>query len=108
MRIGFDIMGGDYAPLEAIKGAILAQKELPSDVKIVLFGDEAQAKQLLAENGGNVADYDFVHTTEVIEMGEHPTKAISQKRNSSIAVGFGHLAAKQIDSFVSAGNTGAC
>lgn len=107
MRIGFDIMGGDYAPLEAIKGAILAQKELPSDVKIVLFGDEAQAKQLLAENGGNVADYDFVHTTEVIEMGEHPTKAISQKRNSSIAVGFGHLAAKQIDSFVSAGNTGA-
>jgi glycerol-3-phosphate acyltransferase PlsX len=107
MRIGFDIMGGDYAPLEAIKGAILAQKELPSDVKIVLFGDEAQAKQLLAENGGNIANYDFVHTTEVIEMGEHPTKAISQKRNSSIAVGFGHLAAKQIDSFVSAGNTGA-
>ena len=50
MRIGFDIMGGDYAPLEAIKGAILAQKELPSDVRIVLFGDESQAKQLLAEN----------------------------------------------------------
>ena len=49
-------MGGDYAPLEAIKGAILAQKELPSDVRIVLFGDESQAKQLLAENGGNVAD----------------------------------------------------
>ena len=61
----------------------------------------------MAENGVSESDFDFVHTTEVIEMGEHPTKAISQKRNSSIAVGFGHLAAKQIDSFVSAGNTGA-
>jgi len=107
MRIGFDIMGGDYAPLEAIKGAILAQKELPADVKIVLIGDEPSAKKLLAENGGNESDFDFVHTTEVIEMGEHPTKAISQKKNSSISVGFGMLAAKQIDSFISAGNTGA-
>lgn len=107
MRIGFDIMGGDYAPLEAIKGAILAQKELPADIKIVLIGDEPSAKKLLAENGGNESDFDFVHTTEVIEMGEHPTKAISQKKNSSISVGFGMLAAKQIDSFISAGNTGA-
>ena len=107
MRIGFDIMGGDYAPQEAIKGAILAQQELPAEVKIVLFGDEPTAKKLLAENGASESTFDFVHTTEVIEMGEHPTKAISQKRNSSIAVGFGHLAAKQIDSFVSAGNTGA-
>lgn len=107
MRIGFDIMGGDYAPLEAIKGAILAQNELPADVRIVLFGDEPTARKLVLEQGASEADFDFVHTTEVIEMGEHPTKAISQKRNSSIAVGFGHLAAKQIDSFVSAGNTGA-
>ena len=107
MRIGFDIMGGDFAPLEAIKGAILAQKELTSDIRIVLFGDESTARQLLTENGANESDFDFVHTTEVIEMGEHPTKAISQKRNSSIAVGFSQLAAKQIDSFVSAGNTGA-
>jgi glycerol-3-phosphate acyltransferase PlsX len=107
MRIGFDIMGGDFAPLEAIKGAILAQKELTSDIRIVLFGDESTARKLLTENGANELDFDFVHTTEVIEMGEHPTKAISQKRNSSIAVGFSQLAAKQIDSFVSAGNTGA-
>lgn len=107
MRIGFDIMGGDYAPVEAIKGALLALKELPADVRIVLFGDEAAARKIIADEGGQESDFDFVHTTEVIEMGEHPTKAISQKRNSSIAVGFGHLAAKQIDSFVSAGNTGA-
>lgn len=107
MRIGFDIMGGDYAPLEAIKGAILAQKDLPSDVRIVLIGDEPTAKKILEENGASASDFDFVHTTEVIEMGEHPTKAISKKRDSSLAVGFGMLAAKQLDSFLSAGNTGA-
>ncbi|TAE90409.1 MAG: phosphate acyltransferase PlsX [Bacteroidetes bacterium] len=107
MKIGFDIMGGDYAPLEAIKGAILAQQELTSDVKIVLIGDEPLAKKLLAEHGGNESDFDFVNTTEVIGMGEHPTKAITQKRNSSISVGFSMLGAKQLDSFVSAGNTGA-
>lgn len=107
MRIGFDIMGGDYAPLEAVKGAILAQKELPSDVRLVLIGDEQAAKKILEENGASASDFDFVHTTEVIEMGEHPTKAISKKRDSSLAVGFGMLAAKQVDSFLSAGNTGA-
>jgi phosphate acyltransferase len=107
MRIGFDIMGGDYAPLEAIKGAILAQKDLPSDVRIVLIGDEPAAKKILEEHGASASDFDFVHTTEVIEMGEHPTKAISKKRDSSLAVGFGMLAARQLDSFLSAGNTGA-
>jgi glycerol-3-phosphate acyltransferase PlsX len=107
MRIGFDIMGGDYAPLEAVKGAVMAQKELPSDVRIVLIGDEPGAKKLIEEQGASIDDFDFVHTTEVIEMGEHPTKAIQKKRDSSIAVGFGLLAAKQVDSFVSAGNTGA-
>lgn len=107
MRIGFDIMGGDYAPLEAIKGALLAQAELSKEVRIVLIGDEPTARKMVVEQGGSEADFDFVHTTEVIGMGEHPTKAISQKRNSSISVGFGMLAAKQLDSFVSAGNTGA-
>ncbi|MCZ2141341.1 MAG: phosphate acyltransferase PlsX [Bacteroidia bacterium] len=107
MRIGLDVMGGDYAPYEAVKGALLAQKELPENCRIVLFGDEPIVKKVIVENGGNESDFDFVHTTEVIEMGEHPTKAISQKKDSSIAVGFAHLAAKKIDSFLSAGNTGA-
>ncbi len=107
MRIGFDIMGGDYAPQEAIKGAMLAQKELSSEVRIVLIGDEPAAKRLLEENGAAASDFDFVHTTEVIEMGEHPTKAIQKKRDSSLAVGFTMLATKQLDSFISAGNTGA-
>ncbi len=107
MRIGFDIMGGDNAPKEAIAGAVIAQKELKNGERIVLIGDKAQAESLLKSLGADIQNFDFIHTTEVIEMGEHPTKAISAKKDSSIAVGFQHLAAKQLDSFVSAGNTGA-
>lgn len=107
MKIGFDIMGGDYAPKEAIAGAILAQKELGSKVRIVLIGNKEEALHQLANAGANESDFDFVHTSEVIGMSEHPTKAISQKKDSSISVGFGLLAHKKIDAFVSAGNTGA-
>jgi glycerol-3-phosphate acyltransferase PlsX len=106
MKIGFDIMGGDYAPKEAIYGAIQAQKEL-TDARIVLIGDKEVALKHLANYSVGEDLFDFVHTTEVIGMGEHPTKAISQKKDSSIAVGFRMLAAHQIDAFVSAGNTGA-
>ena len=107
MKIGFDVMGGDFAPKEAIAGAILAHKELGDSVKIVLIGDQEQIQHHLKNDGVNPEIFEVVHTTEVIGMGEHPTKAISQKKNSSIAVGFGLLASKKLDAFVSAGNTGA-
>jgi glycerol-3-phosphate acyltransferase PlsX len=107
MKIGFDIMGGDYAPKEAIAGAIIANKELAGKARIVLIGDKEEALHHLNNEGANEADFDYVHTTEVIGMSEHPTKAISQKRDSSISVGFGLLATKKLDAFVSAGNTGA-
>jgi glycerol-3-phosphate acyltransferase PlsX len=107
MRIGFDIMGGDYAPKEAINGALEARKEFAGDIQIILIGDKAQALSCIAEAGGDPAQFEYVETTEVIGMGEHPTKAIAQKKNSSIAVGFRMLAAHELDVLVSAGNTGA-
>ena len=107
MRIGFDIMGGDFAPKEAIDGAIRAQKEFKNGERIVLIGDKDQAIALIPSFGGNIDDFDLIHTSEVISMEEHPTKAISKKKDSSISVGFKLLATKQIDAFVSAGNTGA-
>lgn len=107
MRIGFDVMGGDYAPKEAIAGALLALKEMNGEVELVLIGDEEQIRHHLQNDGANPDDFTIVHTTEVIGMGEHPTKAISQKKNSSISLGFGMLAAKKLDAFISAGNTGA-
>lgn len=107
MRIGLDVMGGDYAPEAPMEGAILAQKVLPADVRIVLIGDEQRITELLARHGADKQNFDIVHTPEVIGMGEHPTKAFTQKPNSSIAVGFGMLAAKKLDAFASNGNTGA-
>lgn len=107
MKIGFDILGGDYAPANCLEGAFQALKELPTDVKLVLIGDSELAKSFFNKHKVDLSRLEFVHTTEVIEMGEHPTKAFSQKPNSSISVGFKLLKEKQIDAFASAGNTGA-
>ena len=107
MNIGLDVMGGDFAPKATVAGAILAQKELAgNDVKIVLIGDETIIRTTLIEEGGNAAHFDIVHAPDVIGMGEHPTKALAQKPNSSIALGFSLLKQGKLDSFASAGNTG--
>jgi glycerol-3-phosphate acyltransferase PlsX len=107
MKIGLDFMGGDYAPKATVLGAIAAQQVLSPNQKIVLFGDTEQALPILAEQQIDASCFEFVHCTEVISMGEHPTKAITQKPNSSISVGFQYLKEGKIDSFASAGNTGA-
>jgi|SRR4051812_41642714 len=107
MKIGIDIMGGDFAPDATISGAVLAYSELPKDVKLVLIGDEGQIRSGLSAQGAEASAFEIVHTAEVIGMGEHPTKAFSQKPNSSIAVGFHLLKEKKIDGFASNGNTGA-
>ena len=72
-----------------------------------MIGDKNLIELGLKTHNANPSDFDIVHTTEVIGMGEHPTKAFSQKPNSSIAVGFSMLKEKQIDAFASNGNTGA-
>lgn len=107
MRIGLDIMGGDHAPQATLLGAIAAQKALKPDQKIVLIGNKEIALPILSENGISPHHFDFEHTTEEIGMGEHATKAILQKPNSSIGLGFRLLKEGLINSFSSAGNTGA-
>ena len=107
MKIGLDIMGGDFAPKNCLDGAIMALDFLPSNVKMVLIGDSEKAKNYLKEKGISEEMFEFVHTTEVIEMGEHPTKALAQKPQSSISVGFKLLKENTIQCFASAGNTGA-
>ncbi|HEY4327100.1 MAG TPA: phosphate acyltransferase PlsX [Mucilaginibacter sp.] len=107
MKIGLDIMGGDFAPEATILGAISAYKALSADQKLVLIGDKEIAVDLLQKNNFSPDHFEFVHTTEVIGMGEHPTKAITQKPDSSITVGFKLLKEGGIDAFSSAGNSGA-
>jgi glycerol-3-phosphate acyltransferase PlsX len=107
MKIGIDILGGDFAPDANISGAILAQKELPQDVTLVLIGDQEQILSGLLSRGANPEDFEIVHAPDIITMHDHPTRAIPQKPNSSIAVGFDLLASKSISVFASTGNTGA-
>ena len=107
MRIGIDVMGGDYAPEQTVLGAIEARKQLPKNVKLVLLGDKHVIVSLLKRENAVEAEFEIVHCSEVIGMAEHPTKAIQQKPDSSISKGFQMLKEGTIDSFASAGNTGA-
>src|SRR5258707_14758031 len=107
MEIGLDIMCCDFAPKATVLGAIAAYKALSGYQELVLIGDKDIALSILHENNFNPGHFEFVHTTEVIGMGEHPTKAVVQKPGSSISVGFRMLKDNEIQAFSSAGNTGA-
>ena len=107
MRIGLDIMGGDFAPENPVLGAILALEYLTKRDKIVLIGNRDKALEILRRKNVSPHHFDFVHTTEIIGMNEHPTRALPKKRNSSISIGFHLLKEKAIHGFAGAGNTGA-
>ena len=107
IRIGLDAMGGDFAPEAAVKGAIMALDAVGRDSRIVLFGDEARIREILIRENCPAERFDIVATSQVIEMCDHPVRAFQQKADSSIVVGFRHLAEGKIDGFASAGSTGA-
>jgi glycerol-3-phosphate acyltransferase PlsX len=107
MRIGVDAMGGDYAPEQTVLGAIQARAELPAEVQLVLLGDKQKISEVLRAHNADEKQFDIVHCQDVIGMAEHPTKSIQQKPDSSISKGFQLLKTGEIDSFASAGNTGA-
>ena len=107
MKIGIDVLGGDFAPDANIAGALLARKELPTDVKIVLIGDQDIILSSLSLLNADAEQFEIVHAPEVITMNDHPTRALAQKPNSSITVGFKLLAEHKLNAFASTGNTGA-
>lgn len=107
MKIGIDMMGGDFAPTEAINGIQHYVQEATEPAHLVLVGDAAQIQPLLAPLSLSPDRYTIVHAPQVIDMHEHPTKALKEKQQSSIAVGFQLLASSKTDAFISAGNTGA-
>jgi glycerol-3-phosphate acyltransferase PlsX len=100
-------MGGDFAPNKTIEGSILAANGLSQNVQLVLIGNETKIIKELKQRGFDSNLFEIVHAPEVIEMGDHPTKALVKKPKSSISVGFQLLKNNKIDGFASAGNTGA-
>jgi len=107
MNIALDMMGGDFAPEEAVKGLQLYLSESATPAFLLLIGDEQVISPLLQENKIPSSVTKIVHAPEIIGMHEHATKALKEKQRSSISVGFHMLATGKTDAFISAGNTGA-
>src|SRR5688572_2567726 len=107
MTIGIDMMGGDYAPLEAAKGIALYLSNHNIPASLLLIGDKEKIDQLLSEHEIDTKGITVIHAGQVIDMHEHPTRALKEKTKSSISIGFQLLASGDMDAFISAGNTGA-
>ena len=105
MNIAVDAMGGDNAPGEIVRGAALASKQ--TDCKIFVAGDSGKINNILANCDYNPENIEVVHTTEVIENEDKPTKAIRQKKDSSLVKCFSLVSEGKADAMVSAGSTGA-
>lgn len=107
MKIALDVVGGDFAPDSTIEGVKLALTELPTEVTVMLIGPEALINSKLTQFNIDSDQVEITAAEEIIEMGEHPTKALSQKPQASIPVGYRLLKGGHVDAFCSAGNTGA-
>ena len=108
-RIAIDVMGGDFAPLNEIKGAIRAytHKSDNFDLKLILVGKEQLIKSQIEELGNPDFDYEIVNADEVVTMKDDPTDALKNKKNSSLYIGINLVKQGKADAFISAGNTGA-
>lgn len=106
MKVIVDAMGGDNAPLEIIKGAMLAVDEFNIE-EIVLVGDENKINACIKENNIALKNTSIVNATDVITMHDDPKAVLKAKPDSSMSVGFKLLNEGRGDAFVSAGNTGA-
>ena len=104
-KIAVDVMGGDYAPDEVIKGCITASKEIKST--LVLVGNEEVIRQKLKGTTYDSSKIEIVDAKDCITMEDHPVSAIRTKKDSSMVVGLNLVKDKKVDGFVSAGNSGA-
>ena len=102
MRIALDAMGGEHSPAAEVEGAVAAAKA--HAIEVVLVGKKEAVE---AELRKHRYDLPIVEASQVIEMGDHPSEVMRDKRDSSVAVGMKLLKNKEVDAFVSAGNTGA-
>lgn len=110
MRLGVDVMGGDHAPHEILKGCIACLPLLPDDDELVLFGDGPVIHRALADHGTSGRRVTVVETTEVVGMDEPPVEAIRTKKDASLVVMARMASPKEpnrLDAIISAGNTGA-
>lgn len=106
-KIIVDMMGGDRAPLEMVKGVDMARAELGDGVEYILVGDKEKIEQVARDNKIDLAGLEIIHTEEAITMEDDAILVVRGKENSSMSVGLRMLKEGKGDAFVSAGNTGA-
>lgn len=104
MKIAVDAWGGDYAPVEILKGI---KNAVLDDLELVVIGSKQKLSPLYIELNMEEDRFPIEDTPQVIEMKEHPAEAIRKKPQSTIVRGVQLLAQKKIDAFISAGNSGA-
>ena len=105
MKIIVDVMGGDKAPEETVKGVLWAIKEFRATY--ILVGDREVIERIAADSGYDIRLLNIVDTKTYITMEDDPLSVVRSKKDSSMSVGLRMLAEGQGDAFVSAGNTGA-
>ncbi|MCD6539187.1 MAG: phosphate acyltransferase PlsX [Candidatus Omnitrophica bacterium] len=105
MKVALDIMGGDYAPLEILKGAYLASQEF-KDLELMLVGKSSLIKEYLEKENPKFK-FSLIEASENIEMADSPALSVRRKKDSSIVKGVELIKNKEADAFVSCGNTGA-
>jgi glycerol-3-phosphate acyltransferase PlsX len=107
IRIALDAMGGDFAPRNEVQGAVLALRELPDKLRIILVGDENKIAEELKKAEYSGDKIQIRHAAEVITMHDSPSKAVKEKKDSSLVVAANLVKNDEADALVSAGNTGA-
>ena len=105
-KIAVDAMGGDYAPLNTVVGAINAFDE-NKNFDLLLVGKKKEIIDVINSENLQFNNDNLIHTDEVIEMGDSPSTSLKTKQNSSIVVGTKLVSENKADAFLSAGNTGA-
>lgn len=106
VKVALDAMGGDYAPVETVKGAVEAINE-NANVSIYLVGPKQVIKDELKKYSVPKGRIKIVEADEVISCDEPPVKAVRSKKNSSLVVAMNLVKNGEADAFVSAGSTGA-
>ena len=106
IKVAVDAMGGDYAPVEIVKGAVEAVSK-KEQVSVILVGQEDKIQKELGNYSYPEDRVSIVHASEVIETEEPPVNAIRKKKDSSIVVGMNLVKGQEADAFVSAGSSGA-
>ena len=107
MKIVIDAFGGDSAPVEIVKGSILALNK-HDDIVIVLAGNEQKISEVIKKENFCSDRLKIINAEDIITAEDVPTVAIRSKTNSSLVVAFDYLKNnKDVAGLISAGNTGA-